>query len=279
MKEKSNKNIFMWVMLVLVIVLVLLFPKIHDFIEESRLPKSNEPEKEEEVEEKVIDEDVLETIHYPKMRTSKYNADTYYSLDEFTVNDLSNSDILLNAFLGIEDITIKDYDKWVSCTDQPKQLQKDFIELRVKNLLSKNLNYTLEDFYVPEDIGSKYAGDWTFDAADNMFIYKGLCSSKATDTEYYDLEQLINIDYEGNDIVAKYYVGFAKVSGNNYAIYSDAAMENEMISGVITDASELNSIFESIKDEDKKIYKYTFKDSLCTYNEYCLYKGEWVNEL
>ena len=76
-----------------------------------------------------------------------------------------------------------------------------------------------------------------------------------------------------------YYVGFAKVVDNNYTIYSDANMTNELTKGTFTTLEDLNTVFKNINKENKKIYKYTFKNTLCSYNEYCLYEGKWITEL
>ena len=55
-------------------------------------------------------------------------------------------------------------------------------------------------------------------------------------------------------------------------------MNELIISGTLNNTSELNSIFQNIENKNKKIYKYTFKNNLCSYNEYCLFEGMWVNE-
>lgn len=277
-KKNENKNTFMWIMFAVVLIFVLLFPVIQGFIDKLSLPKvEGEVEKPKE-EEKVINEDVLETIHFPLMRSSVYSPNTYYSLNEFTISNLSNSDILLNAYLDIYEGNITPYSGGASCTNEPKQFNQDYLELRIKNILGKSVNYSLEDFYVSEDSGNKYVGNWRYDSGSSSFIYEGLCQSSATNIKYYDLKQLIKMDYNDNDIIATYYVGFAKVEGNNYIIYSDAAMQNQIGNGSINDAKELDEIFKKIDNKNKKTYKYTFKDSLCKYNEYCLYKGEWINE-
>jgi len=124
-----------------------------------------------------------------------------------------------------------------------------------------------------------YTGTWNYDSANNRFIYVGLCESKVTNIKYYDLEELIKLEYENDDINAYYYVGFAKVVDNNYTIYKDANMTVELTKGTFTTLDNLNKIFEGLDKKNKNIYKYTFKNTLCTYNEYCLYQGEWINEL
>lgn len=279
--ETNNKNgVLIIVLLAVVTILVLFFPKIYNLINSFSMPKVENTITEEKEEKKELDETILETIHYPLMRTSVYNSNTYYSLDKFSINDLSNEDILLNAFLDLYEGNITNYEGYVNCTGEPKQFSKDYIELRIKNIIGNKVNYNLSSFYVPEDLDSKYKGNWTYDSYNGRFIYNGLCSSNVTNIKYYNLEELIKVEYENkNDIAAYYYVGFAKVEGNNYIIYKDANMTEKLTEGSFIDLEDLNNKFKSINKKQKNIYKYLFKNNLCSYNEYCLYEGKWVNEL
>lgn len=277
-KVKSN-NLFIIVLFVVIVIIVLFLPSIYNFIENQKLPKVESSEKHTEEEDKVIDEYVLETIHYPIMRNSIYDSNTYYSLDVFKISNMSNNDILYNAFMDIYEGNISLYNLSRNCTKVSKQFNQDYIELRIKNVLGKNINYTLESFYVPEDVNSNYKGTWSYDRTNSRFIYEGLCNSKVTNTKYYNLEELIKAEYEKDDIVVYYYVGFAKVVDNNYMIYKDVNMTEELSSGIFTNLDDLNNEFKLINKENKKIYKYTFKNTLCSYNEYCLYEGKWINEL
>ena len=277
-KKENNNNLFIVILFVIILVIVLFIPKIYKFIEKQQLPQVEKTEIKKE-EAKEITEDILETIHYPIMRNSIYDSNTYYSLDTFTISNMSNNDILYNAFMDIYEGNITTSNTKGSCTNIPKEFNKDYIELRINNILGKNINYSLDTFYVPEDANSNYKGIWKYDGANSRFIYEGLCSSKITNTKYYNLEELIKVEYEDSDIVAYYYVGFAKVIDNNYIIYKDANMTEELNKGVFTSIEDLNNLFKSMNKKDKKIYKYTFKNILCSYNEYCLYEGRWVNEI
>lgn len=277
-KDKKNNNIFLIVLFIIIIVIVLFLPNIYDFIESFNMPKINNTSTNNQEEIKELDQETLDSIHYPIMRNSIYDSNTYYSLDKFTISDMSNNDILYNAFLDIYEGNMTSYESTGICTNISKQFNKDYIELRIKNILGKKVNYTLENFYVPEDADTSYIGEWIYDSSNGRFTYNGLCNSKATNIKYYNLEQFIKAEYQDRDIIVHYYVGFAKVEGNNYIIYKDANMTQELKSGTISDVSELNTLFKNINNENKKIYKYTFKDTLCSYNEYCLYEGEWVNE-
>lgn len=278
-KKKENNNIFLIVLFIIVIVLVMFLPKIYNFIQSLSMPKIEVTNTNNKEEKKEVDQETLDSIHYPIMRNSIYDSNTYYSLDKFTIANMSNNDILYNAFLDIYEGNMTSYNGLGSCSNISKQFNKDYIELRIKNILGKSVNYTLENFYVPEDADTKYTGEWNYDVYNSRFTYNGLCTSKASNIKYYNLEQLIKADYQDRDIVVYYYVGFAKVEGNNYVIYKDANMTTELKNGTINDVNELNTLFENINNKDKKTYKYTFKDTLCSYNEYCLYEGEWVNEI
>jgi len=278
-KKENNNNLFIIILFVIILILVFLMPKIYEFIENQKLPQLEKTETNQEKENKTVDEETLNSIHYPIMRNSVYDINTYYSLDTFKISDMSNNDILYNAFMDIYEGNIINSNIKGNCTTMSKGFNKDYIELRIKNILGKDINYTLDTFYVPEDNNSNYTGTWNYDSVNSRFIYNGLCQSKSTNTKYYNLEELISAEYKDNDIIVYYYVGFAKVVDNNYTIYSDATMTKELNKGLFTTVDNLNNVFKSINKENKKIYKYTFKNNLCSYNEYCLYEGKWVNEI
>ena len=56
-------------------------------------------------------------------------------------------------------------------------------------------------------------------------------------------------------------------------------MTKELTKGTFIDINNLNDVFKKIEKKNKNVYKYTFKNNLCSYNEYCLYEGKWINEL
>ncbi len=277
--NKKNKNTLMWVLLGLVIVLAFFMPKIYGFFNKMTLPKVEKTETKTEEENKTIDDELLESLHYPVMRNSIYNKDTYYSKDKFKVSDMSNSDILYTAFLDIYEGNMTSSGFTGSCTNVSKQFSTDYLELRVKNILGRNIKYNLENFNVPIDSSSNYKGSWTYDSSNSRYVYQGLCNNVTPNTSYHNIEQFIKAEYDKDDIIVYYYVGFAKVEGSNYIIYSDAQMTKEINSGTINNVDELQDIFKSLSNSDKKIYKYTFKDTLCTYNDYCLYQGEYIDKL
>lgn len=278
-KNEKSSSLFIIILFAVILVLVIFIPKIYEFIENQKLPKIETSEQNEEIKDKKVDSETLEGLHFPIMRNSIYDINTYYTLDTFNISHMTNKDILYNAFMNLYEGHMVSSNARGNCTTVNKQFNVDYIDLIIDNVLGKNVNYMLETFYVPEDSSSNYKGNWIYDASYSRFIYDGLCSYKATNTSYYNLEELIKAEYNNNDIVVYYYVGFAKVVDNNYIIYSDANMTNEINSGTFTSLENLNNAFKSIDKNNKKIYKYTFKNTLCSYDEYCLYEGKWVNEL
>ena len=54
-------------------------------------------------------------------------------------------------------------------------------------------------------------------------------------------------------------------------------MKNEITSGTINAIEQINEEFSKYIGSDKiTSYRYTFKKGLCTYENYCFFKGEWV---
>ena len=161
------------------------------------------------------------------------------------------------------------------CGGKGAEFDQKYLELRIKNILGRNIKYKLDNFEVPSGSNSKYVGTWTYDSLGKKFVYKGQCSKNNSTIKYYDLKQLKEGKYEGNDVILYYYVGFAKVSNNKYTLYSNPNMKDEIGSGEYIDLDTLQNTFESISSNKKKIYKYIFKNNICTYSEYCMYEGSW----
>ena len=54
-------------------------------------------------------------------------------------------------------------------------------------------------------------------------------------------------------------------------------MKESLLDGTFTSKEDLLNAFKSISSNKKNSYKYTFKNTLCSYDEYCLYEGEWTD--
>ena len=271
MKDKKNNGVTLVIILFIGAIMVFFFPAIHTLFYKATMPKVEESKNEVKAEKKELTEEIISEIYSPKMRNSVYSDFTYYSLDKFRVSDMSNQDILYNAFMDIYEGNIINSSYSSSCGNVNKEFNAKYIELRIKNMLGRNLKYTLEDFYVPEDSGSNYIGNWIYN--NNSFYYNGLCNTKASSTKLYDIETRVDAKYVGDDIVITYYVGFVKADGDNFTIYSDPSMTNQIGSGVGTNYKEA---FDKLDDSLKKKYQYTYKNTLCTYDVYCLYEGKWL---
>lgn len=273
----KKNNLWLYIGLLVLIVIVLLFPTIHSGIERLSMPKVEGPEIEEEQKPTKVDEKLLESLHYPIMRSSEYAKETYYTRETFKVSDMSNNDKLLTAFLDIEEVSFN-VSSNSSCSGTPKQFNAEFIGFRIKNILSKDLNYELSDFYVPNYVNNNYVGTWSYDSSKDVYYYKGICNPTGSNISYYTLDALKEAKYgEDEDIIVYKYLGFAKIENNQYIIYSDASMTKEIKTGTFTDMNNLNAEFNSIDKKELNVYMYTFKDTLCSYNDYCLYEGKWVS--
>lgn len=272
--KKGGNNLLMIILLLFILVSIFFFPKINDYIVKIKSPKIQKEVKNEQ-EDRKFSKEILESVHFPIMRSSVYSSTTYYSLDKFTIADMKNGDILLNAFLDIHEGNITNLGTPASCGGVSSQVNQKYLALRIKNILGRNINYKLENFEVPEGSDSKYVGSWSYDDINKRFIYNGKCNTNLGNIKYYDLKQLKEGKYEENDLILYYYLGFAKVEGNKYVIYSNPDMKEEIDSGDYKDLDNLQKDFEAVNNKKKKIYKYIFKDSICTYNEYCLYEGSW----
>ena len=261
--KKTDSNILVWVLCLIVIVFVFALPYLQNFIDSLSTEKVEKENIEQKEEKKVVDSETLADIHFPIMRNSKYSVNTYYSLDYFKI---SKNDILDNAFMDIEQININN-----------NAFSSKYMELRIKNILGKNVNYNYERFYVPIDANTNYKGYWNYDANSGLFLYQGGNNNENINIEYYDLTSLKSAEYVDKDIVVYYYVLFAKLENNYYTVYSDASMTNVVTEGSII-GTTLDEVFNNIDNSKKKVYRYVFKNTLCSYSEYCLYEGAWVDD-
>ena len=78
-----------------------------------------------------------------------------------------------------------------ACTNISKQFSKDYLELRIKNIISNKVNYTLTEFYVPEDSNSNYVGTWNYDAY-NQFRIHTISSCIFFNSTFFDMLQLLS---------------------------------------------------------------------------------------
>ena len=128
-KKNDRSNLFVLITMLLVVIFLLFIPSIYNFVEKSKLPKVESNKDSQKDENKEVEEEVLESIHYPIMRTDIYSTNTYYSLDKFKISDMSNNDILVNAFLDIYEGNMTPYSGYSKCSTNSKQFNKDYLTL------------------------------------------------------------------------------------------------------------------------------------------------------
>ena len=245
--------------------------------------KKEDNDSKKELETITKDSEIIKSLTIPVMRNNIYEINSYYQLDSITLENFTNNDILYNALIDLYDGYIVDHNK-VGCASESKEVLSSYLVSRIKNVIGRNAKYSKEDFIVPNySLSAKYVGKWKYDEGNDSYIYYGDCNYGNTSTIYYNLENLNSVEPQNNNSVLYLYydVAFAKIiktaSGYSYTIYTDADMQNEIQSGNINDIEEINNIFNNyIKDNKVSMYKYTFKKGLCTYDNYCFYKGEWV---
>lgn len=281
----KKNNLIFWIVIIIVVGATIFFmPNIYKKLQDMDTPKVENKEINQNVvdkKEKIsMDSKIIESLTFPVMRNDKTKIESYYDLNKITINNFSNNDILYNAFLDMYDGYLIDNGK-VGCTNNSKEFDATYLKSRIKNIIGKDIKYTFEDFTVPNNnINNKYIGLWKYDSTNNKYVYYGNCDNLNNNTIYYDLKKLYKVDSsdDNNIIYLYYYIGVAKIENNNYTLYSDIKMTNEIMNGTINDINEIENIFNSIDTSSLKTYKYTFKLGLCSYDNYCFYEGEWIND-
>lgn len=297
--EDSGKLNVVLILFVVVLVVGAYFaiPKIYVALTEKEEPKK--PIVDEKPEQPVVEladvtlqSEAVKNLVYPIMRNNPYTTKSYYNSAVLTVNDISNNDLLYNAFIQIYKGNIADYVGGYSgtyCVDSSKRksFNAKYIEARMDNIFTKSVDFEHASFKVPTtNSKTPYVGVWKYDARNHQYIYYGDCNPiKPARIMYYDL----TIAYEAkgvekNTVIEVYHhLAFAKVdtTTKKYEIYSDAAMKNKILSGTLTTTdtlNELNTIFSSyvIDGNEASKYKYTFSNADCSYQDYCFEKGEFV---
>ena len=292
---QASSNYFLIFVLLIIIAGIYFIPQITNMIKKDT--KSKEPEteekkkkKEEEKVEYSWDDKIIKDITFPVMRVSPGSDTSYYTLDKMTVANMTNNEILFNAFINVYTGNIGyhqgGYDGvFCGSAEQQRELNAKYIDARVDNLFTKNTEFTHEDFYVPFTVGSSYYGLWRFNPNTYSYVYYGECNPQGLAGEfYYDIlvPAEIKTSKDGKTAYLTYNMGFAKMIGDEYEIYRDANYTNLLISDTFkTDdqEKELEDVFaDYVKDHSVNKYKYTYSKNDCSYADLCYISGEWVNE-
>lgn len=279
---KKNSLIILIVLFILIGIVIFYLPEIYNKVQSIESKKENynidvdikEDKKEKKL---VLDDAFINDLSFPIMRNNKNNLESYYQFDNIDINSFSNNDILYNAFLDIYDGYLVDHAS-AGCADNSKEFDVSYLTSRIRNIIGRDVKYTLEDFTVPNINGdTKYIGLWKYNENNNKYVYYGNCNSENNSVVYYDVKKLQSSSVSENNVYVylDYVIYFVKAEGNQYVVYSDANMTNELLKGNINDYdnSSVNIDLSKLKK-----YRFTFKKGICTYDNYCFYKGEWIND-
>lgn len=280
---KKNNLILILIMIVLIGLLIFFLPDIYNKVQELEannieLPKNKKNKEEEKKETITMESDIVKNLTYPIMRNDKSKTDSYYQLDSVEITKFSNNDILYNAFLDIYDGYLVDHNN-VGCSNNSKEFDATYLSSRIKNIIGRNTEYTLEDFTVPNiNKNSEYIGLWKYNQNNNTYVFYGDCNKNNNEIIYYDYEKIYKLDTskDNNFLYLYYYVGFMKINSNNYVLYSDPNFTDQISSGSIDNMDNINNL--KLDTSKLKTYMYTFKKGICTYDNYCFYRGEWIND-
>ena len=291
----SSSNFFLIFILLIVIGGVYFIPIIRNAVNnkshKEEIPVETPTEK--PTEEKIVyswNDKIIKDITLPVMRSSIGSAESFYKLDKMTVANLSNNDILYNAFINVYSGNIGFYEgsydgAFCGNENQHRELNAKYIDARVNNLFTKNTEFTHSDFYVPFTVGSSYYGLWRYNPGTYSYVYYGECSPQGMAGEYYYdilVKDKIETSDDSKTVYLTYAMGFSRSIGNNYEIYRDANYTDLAISDTYkTDnhEKELEDVYaEFVKDHKTNKYKYTYSKNDCSYSDLCYISGEWVNE-
>lgn len=277
---KKSNILVIFITFGLIGILIYFLPNIYNSIQKYESNNIEIPniEKKEEVknEEKItINSEIVKNLSFPIMRNDKNKIESYYQLKSININNFSNNDLLYNAFLDMYEGYLVGHSS-VGCTTNSKEFDATYLSSRIKNIIGRDVSYHFEDFTVPNLYqGSNYIGLWKYNSTNNTYVYYGTCNNDNSNITYYDYKKLFKVktSKDNNVIYLYYYIGFLKLDNNHYTLYNDANMENEISSGTYDNIDNI-----SIDINNLKTYKFTFKKGLCTYDNYCFSKGEWLNE-
>ena len=104
MRIKKGTIVLIIVCVIIVIVGIISMPNIYKMLNTSgvNISDNNKEKKDSNVKEEItMDSEIVNTLVYPVMHNDVSVIDNYYKNNNITVADLSNNDILYNAFLNI----------------------------------------------------------------------------------------------------------------------------------------------------------------------------------
>ena len=255
--------------IIIVVVGIVSMPQIYRLINTSGVDVSSDKikEKKEIKKEKItLESDVVDTLVYPIMHNDLSVVDNYYRNESIKVSDLSNNDILYNAFLNI-------YSGYIN-NDSSISFDSNYLISRIENIFGPSTGYSLVDFTVPSGSFSEYVGVFNYDNNTKRYTFNKIENNN--NIVYYDVKKIYDASSPNENIInTSFDVAFVKIEGNRYTLYKDYNYTDEISSGEYTSIEALENMLNTL---DTRKYQYTFRKDTCNYDSYCFYEGKWLNE-
>lgn len=254
---------------VIVVIGIISMPQIYKMLNTSGVDvvENNTSKKNTDTKEEINkDSEIVSTLVYPIMHNDISITDNYYKNDSIKVSDLSNNDILYNAFLNI-------YSGYIN-NDDVISFDSNYLVSRIENIFGPKTGYNLVDFTVPSGSFSEYTGIFNYDNTTKMYTFNKQDSN--SNIVYYDVKNIYDASSPNdNTITTSFNIAFVKIENNKYTLYKDYNYTDEISSGDYTSMETLENMLETL---DTKKYQYTFRKDTCNYDSYCFYEGKWLNE-
>ena len=254
---------------IIVVVGIISMPQIYkilntsgvDVIDNNTSKKNNDNK--EEIDK---DSEVVSTLVYPIMHNDISITDNYYKNESIKISDLSNNDILYNAFLNI-------YPGYIN-NDGVVSFDSNYLVSRIENIFGPKTGYNLVDFTVPSGSLSEYTGIFNYDSTTKRYTFNKI--DNTNNIMYYEVKSIYDASSPNdNTITTSFDIAFVKIENNKYTLYKDYNYTDEISSGDYTSMENLENMLTTL---DTKKYQYTFRKDTCNYDSYCFYEGKWLNE-
>ena len=270
--EKRIKRgpIILIITCVLIVVIgIISMPQIYKILNTSGvddISDANNKKDNNKKEEITADSEIVSTLVYPIMHNDTSVTDNYYKNQSISVADLSNNDILYNAFLNI-------YSGYIN-NDGIISFDSNYLVSRIENIFGPKTGYNLVDFTVPSGSFSEYTGLFKYDADTKRYTFSK--NDNNNQVIYYDVKKIYDASSPNeNTITTSFDIAFVKIENNRYTLYKDYNYTNEISNGEFTSMENLENMLNTL---DTEKYQYTFRKDTCNYDSYCFYEGKWLNE-
>ena len=269
MRIKRGTIILIITCVIIVILGIISMPQIYKMLNTSGVDvvENNTSKKDNDTKEEISkDSEVVSTLVYPVMHNDISITDSYYKNDSIKISDLSNNDILYNAFLNI-------YPGYIN-SDNSISFDSNYLISRIENIFGPKTGYNLVDFTVPSGAFSEYTGVFNYDSITKRYTFNKI--DNTNNVIYYDIKSIYDAS-SPNDytITTSFDIAFVKIENNKYTLYKDYNYTDEISSGDYTSMESLENMLTTL---DTKKYQYTFRKDTCNYDSYCFYEGKWLNE-